>query len=60
MEKDDNKKNATEKDNDKKIILTEKNILDVYKHLLGSNDDLPDDEIKKVLDRFEELSNYKA
>lgn len=42
--------------NNKVFILTESNVLDVYKKLVN-NEEIPQDELDKVLKRFFELSN---
>ena len=43
------------------ITLTEHNVIDVYKHLVGipSNNKLTDEDIELVKKRFFELVNYK-
>lgn len=42
--------------NNKVFILTESNVLDVYKKLVNK-EEIPQDELDKVLKRFFELSN---
>ncbi len=41
-----------------KIILTEKNLIDVYKKL-SNNDDVSQEELEQIRKRFFELVNYK-
>lgn len=41
---------------EKKILLTESNVLDVYKKLVG-NENIPADELEAVRKRFYELVN---
>jgi hypothetical protein len=50
-----------EKMEKKTITLTEHNVIDVYKHLVGipSNNQLTDEDIELVKKRFFELVNYK-
>lgn len=42
---------------DKIFPLTESNVLDVYKKL-ANNEEIPDEELSKVQERFFELVNY--
>ena len=41
----------------KVFILTESNVLDIYKKL-NNNEEIPQEELDAVLKRFYELSNY--
>lgn len=40
------------------ILLTEKNVTDIYKKLVN-NDDISQEEIEQVKERFFELVNYQ-